>query len=337
MEPVRVGVIGAGIMGGAHAAAIAADPLAVLAGVASLEGADELATRHNAPFATDDWRALLARRDIQVVTVATPDHEHYDVCAAAARAGKHVLVEKPFTIDLAEADRLMEIVRVAGVKAMVNFSHRWMPSYAHAQSAIAAGRIGRPMLAYARKNDTIFVPTKMLRWADRTTPSWFLSCHDIDLVHWFMDAPATEAYATAVNGVLRGRGIATPDAVQAQVRFAHGGVATFEACWIYPDSFPSMTDSFIEMVGTDGVIHLDRKHEQVEIASADRFEWPRTAVMPVIHGVQRGALADAVQHFLACVREDRAPLVTLQSSRHVTAILDAIHRSLDSGRGEAVL
>ena len=151
-----------------------------------------------------------------------------------------------------------------------------------------------------------------------------------------MAAQATEVYATAVWGVLRRRGIETPDAIQAQVRFAGGGVATFEACWIYPNTYPSMTDSFIELVGETGMMHLKRDSEQLELATVSGFEYPRTATGSMIHGEQRGAVADALQHMVSCVLEDRAPLVTLASSRHVTAILDALHRSLASGGAEKV-
>lgn len=333
-----VGIIGAGIMGSLHASAFACDSRVSLRGIASLplEGARELARRHGAPFATDDYTKLLERDDIDLVTIATPDHLHRDICVAAARAGKHFMVEKPLATSLAEVDEMIAAIKASGVKAMTCFNHRWIPAYARAHQEIAAGSIGRPVLAYARKNDRIFVPTKMLGWAASTTPAWFLSCHDIDLVLWFFGGHATEVYATAVWGVLRARGVETPDAIQAQVRFDGGRVATFEACWIYPDTYPSMTDSFIEIVGEKGMMHLQRDHEQVHLATPEAFEYPRGATAMMIHGVQRGAVADSIQAMTTCVIEDREPLVTLESSRHVTAILEALHRSIDSGKAEAV-
>ena len=335
-EMIGVGIIGAGIMGEGHAAAVAIDPRARLVGIASLEGAEKLASQFGAGLATKNYRDLLARSDIQVVIVATPDHAHYEICKAAIEAGKNVLVEKPLTVDLDEADRLIETVRRSGLKLMACFSHRWIPPYWAAHEAVAAGKIGRPVLAYARKNDPIFVPTKMLSWAAGTTPAWFLSSHDIDLVTWYMGDRATEVYATAVWGVLHSRGIETPDAIQAQVRFAKGGVATFESCWIYPNTFPTVTDSFIEVVGEAGVIHLERKDEQLQIATQEAYEWPRTLVRPMIAGRQQGALTEIVHHMIACVRDDKPPLVTLESSREVTAILDAVHRSIASRKPEAV-
>ncbi len=128
-ETIGVGLIGAGIMGGAHAAAVALDPRARFVGVASLEGADEIAARFPGTVATRDYKELLARKDIQVVIVATPDHAHFVICKDAIEAGKNVLVEKPLTVDLGEADRLIEIVKRSGLKLMTCFSHRWIPPY----------------------------------------------------------------------------------------------------------------------------------------------------------------------------------------------------------------
>lgn len=339
-HPLGVGIIGAGIMGRNHAASFRSDRRTRLVGVASvpLESAAALAADYDAPFHCSDYRELLARPDIELVTIATPDHLHSEICAAVAKAGKHFMVEKPLTTSLAEADELIATVRASGVKAMTCFNHRWIPPYARAMSEIERGRLGRPVLAYARKNDRIYVPTEMLSWASSTTPSWFLSSHDIDLVTWFFgpEAKATEVYATAVWGVLRGRGIETPDAVQAQVRFSGGQVATFEACWIYPNTYPSMTDSFIEVVGEKGMLHLPRISDQVEMATEEAFEYPRSSIGMRIHGEQHGAVTDALQHMVTCVLEEREPLVTLESSRHVTAILDAIHRSLESRKPENV-
>jgi predicted dehydrogenase len=331
---IGVAVIGAGIMGNAHAGAVLADARARLIGFASvpIDGARALAAKYGAPVATDDYRELLKRSDVDLVVIATPDHLHTEIAIATARAGKAFLVEKPLATSLAEADRIIEAVNKSGVTAMTNFNHRWIPSYSRARDEIVAGTIGIPRMAYARKNDRIYVPTKMLSWAAGTSTAWFLSSHDIDLVCWFFgEDQATEVFATSVRGVLDRRGINTEDAIQAQVRFASGAVATFESCWIYPDTAPSMTDSFIEVVGTEGVIHLDRTSEQLAIASQRAHEYPRTAIMPIMHGIQYGALSACTSHMIGCVATGAKPLVTLQNSRHVTAIVDAIHRSLASG------
>lgn len=331
--PVRVGIVGTGTMGAAYAADLAEHPCAQVVAVASRTGesARTVAARHGCRV-HPDAAALVADPEVDAVVVATPDHAHADVAVAAARAGKAVLVEKPLTTSAADAHAVVAAVREAGVIASVLFNHRWVPAYAQAHERVRAGDLGDPVVAYARKNDRIFVPTKMIDWADRTTPAWFLSSHDIDLVTWlFADVP-TEVFATTVYGKLRGLGIDTPDAVQAQVRYAGGAVATFESCWVYPDSFPTMVDSFVEVVGSEGVIHLDRKSEQIEIATTDGFTYPRNLLQRKVHGVSGGAVRDCLWHFVECVAAGTEPLVTIESAATTTAVLEALHASARTGR-----
>lgn len=327
-----VGIIGAGIMAQVHAEAVAHHPRARVTAVTSRSGesAERLAARFGAR-AVPSVADMLSDADVDLVCIATPDHTHGDLVVAAAEARKHMIIEKPFTTNVDDADRAVAAVRRSGVKAMVLFNHRWVPAYAQAEQRVRAGDIGAPTLAYARKNDTIEVPTDMIGWAADTTCAWFLSSHDIDLVSWMMQDRAVSAYATAVYGVLRGRGIDTPDGIQAQVRYSRGGVATFESCWIYPNTFPTMTDSFVELIGAEGVIHLDRKAEQIEIATQKTFQYPRNLLVRNVHGEPAGAVRDAIWHLLDCVLHDREPLVTLASSRDVTAILSAIHTSINTG------
>lgn len=338
MQKLRAGIVGAGIMGQAHAAVLAEHPAAEVVAVASRseDSARELAAACGASRVSTDYEQLVNDPEVDLVCVATPDHLHAGVAIAAAQAGKHLIIEKPFTTSLEDADRALEAIRQAGVTAMTLFNHRWVPAYAQTKERMESGQLGDPVMGYARKNDRIFVPTQMLRWAGATTPAWFLSSHDIDLMCWFFDDTAEEVYATAVSQVLRSRGIDTPDAIQAQVRFRRGAVATFEACWTYPDTFPTMTDSFMEVIGTAGVIHLDRKAEQIEVATETEFEYPRNLLRMNVHGRQVGAVPNAIGHVVDCILAGRPPLVTLESSRHVTAILEAIHRSIETRQPERV-
>lgn len=325
---LRVGIIGAGIMGRGHAEVLAAHPDAVVTAVASRTEANarRLADSISTPTQTfSDYRDLLDSGTVDAVSITTPDHLHADVMVAAAQAGVHILVEKPFTTTVADADRAVAAIGKAGVTAMCLFNHRWVPAYAQAKDQI--GRIGAPVVGYARKNDTIFVPTEMIGWAQDTTCAWFLSSHDIDLVSWFFDDTVTEVFATARYGKLRARGIDTPDAMQIQARFSRGAMATFESAWIYPNTFPTTVDSYVTLVGEDGVIQLDRQKENIQIATADSYAYPRNMLQRVVHGVPAGAYRDAIHHFVHCVRSGEQPLITVDSSRHVTAVLEAAHAS----------
>lgn len=338
MEQVRIGIIGLGIMGELYAKIYSAHPLARLVAVSSRRQSrvDEIQAQYHAEAGYTDYLKMLERKDIDAVVVATPDADHFVPARAVLESGKHVLVEKPFTTSIAEADKLNEIAARMGLKIQVAFNHRWLSPYQQAKTAILNGEIGDPLAGYARKNDTIFVSTEYIKWAGKTTPAWFLSSHDIDLVRWFFASEPVEARAWGRKSVLVSRGIPTYDIIQAQVKFANKAFVTFESGWIYPNTFPSIVDSFVEVIGASGHIHIDRKCESMEISTAEKFSYPKGFLNLEVFGRMRGAFPSCLEDFLYAILDDTTPRVTGQDGRQVTATLEAIHRSLESGVTERI-
>ena len=338
-DRVGIGVIGLGIMGEQYVRIYQAHPAARVTAI-STRRADRLAEvgdRHRVKGRHTDFRELLARADVDAVCIATPDHLHHAPARAALEAGKHVLCEKPFTTNLAEADDLLRLTQARPrQKFQVAFNHRWLSSYHQGSVAIRNHDIGRPVAGYARKNDTIYVPTEMITWAADTTPMHFLGAHDIDLMRWYFGEEPATAYARGVKGVLAGRGVETWDVVHAIVSFQGGAVATFEAAWIYPNAFPTLTDSFVEVIGTGGHLHFDRKRESIEMSTTKQFTYPKTFLLADVFGRMRGAFVECLSDFVTAITQDAEPRVTAFDGRQVAAVLDAISRSLASGNPEAV-
>jgi predicted dehydrogenase len=338
-DKVRIGVIGLGIMGEQYARIYHAHPLAVVTAVCnrSRERLDEVGEKYSIKERYTDFAEMIARAPVDAVCVATPDFAHYEPVKTALDAGKHVLCEKPFTTDLREADQLLAFVRSKPqLRLQVAFNHRWLASYHHGYAQIRGGAIGRPLAGYARKNDTIWVSTEMINWAARTTPIHFLGAHDIDLLRWFFASEPVEIHAYGVKEVLVARGIDTYDLIQAQIKFASGAFATIESAWIYPNVFPSIVDSFVEVVGSAGHLHFDRKRESVEMSTEKQFTYPKVFLTSEVFGKLRGAFVDCLSDFLDVIINDTEPKVTAFDGRQVTATLDAVTRSLESGRTEKV-
>ena len=337
--PVRIGIVGLGVMGEQYARIYDAHPHATVTALCGRksERVKLLADKCGVEHRYTDTADMLADAPIDAVVVATPDFAHYEHVRAALEAGKHVLCEKPFTTDLSEADDLLLRSRSrSDLRLQVAFNHRWLASYHHGFAAIRRGAIGRPLAGYARKNDTIHVPTEMLSWAAQTTPMHFLGAHDIDLMRWFFGSEPTEVYALGTRGVLAARGIDTWDLVQAQVKFDSGAFATIESAWIYPNAFPSLVDSFVEVIGSDGHLHFDRKRESIEMSTPDSFTYPKTFLMSEVFGRMRGAFVECLSDFVESIRSGAAPQVGALDGRQVTAVLDAVSRSLASGCVERV-
>lgn len=331
--PVRIGLIGLGIMGELYAKIYSAHSLARLVAVSSRKRSkvDEFSARFAAQGYTD-YREMIEHAELDAVVIATPDHAHYESAHMALSAGKHVLIEKPITTSVHEADALLRLAAKLQLKIQVTFNHRWLPPYYEARTTIQKGDIGTPLAAFARKNDTIYVPTEMISWAAETTPAWFLSSHDIDLVRWFFSSEPVEARAWGRKEVLEAKGISTYDLIHAQVKFANGAIATFESSWIYPNTFPTIVDSFVEVMGTEGHIHLDRKRESIEVSTPRSFTYPKNFISQDIFGRLRGAFPACLEDFLHAVLNDTEPHVTGYDGRQVTAALEAIHASLASDK-----
>lgn len=338
-EKVKIGVIGLGIMGEQYVRIYKAHPLAEVVAICnrSPERLNTIGDKYGITTRYSKVSDLLADKRVDAVCIATPDHAHFEPVKAALEAGKHVLCEKPFTTELSEADELLRISRSRpDQKLQVGFNHRWLSSYNHGFASIRKGDIGRPVAGYARKNDTIWVATEMIDWAAKTTPIHFLGAHDIDLMRWFFASEPVEVRAYGAKGVLQERGIDTYDLVQAQVKFESGAFATIESSWIYPNVFPTIVDSFVEVVGSSGHLHFDRKRESIEMSTEKQFTFPKVFLTAEIFGKLRGAFVECLSDFLESIINNTEPNVTAFDGRQVTAVLDAVSRSLTSGATEKV-
>jgi predicted dehydrogenase len=335
---IKIGVVGTGIMGKNAVMVWQRHPGVEVVAVCdtNLEKARKVAGELGIPKAYGNHRDLLDKESVDAIHVNTPDWAHRDPVIDALRAGKHVLVEKPMTTDLEQADEIVRAVDETGLVLQVSFNHRWLSVYHKVYSDIQAGAIGECLLGFAKKNNPILIPTEWLPWSGNSTSAWFLSSHDMDLMCWWTGAVGVEVYATGAKKVLKARGIDTYDAIQAQVRFNTGFFATFESAWIYSNKSPYLPDSYMEVIGSTGHVFMDRKAEAIEMATEAAYSYPRTFLNYKVFDKWVGAGPACMASFIDAILEQREPFVTARDGRKVTAILDAVHRSLASGKPENV-
>ena len=220
---LAVGILGAGFFGEQHACAIAAVPGLRLTAVCDcdLAQARRLADRHGAA-AGSDWHQLVADAAIDIVVIATPHELHMPMAIAAAQAGKHILLEKPMGRTLAECTAILEAAdrsrRTLLVGQLLHFA---LPSLV-ARQILDAGDLGRPIAGAS---------TLVKLWMEPNRRPWHLDpargggmlmtagIHALDLLVWFMGAPAVTVSATA--GTLM-HAQAADDSAMLLVRFADG-------------------------------------------------------------------------------------------------------------------
>lgn len=335
MNEIRVAVVGAGLLGRRHARVFHEIAGARLVGVAdhSMERANAAAAPAGAP-GFGSMQALLEAVECDAVSIATPDHLHLEPVLAALAAGKHVLVEKPLATSLPDARAMIDRADRGGLVLQVNYSQRWVPEYAWIKEQIEAGAIGRVAMVLSSKQDTIHVPTRMISWAASTSPIWFMSSHDIDLVTWFVNDSVESVQAQERRGILEALGIPVHDGVDALVRFSGGATAALHSSWIHPNTYPVITVDRMTIVGESGVIEFYSRGRQIECygstgGSTLAFTGPQTATE--VDGRLEGAFRTSLLHFLAAVRGGPEPITAAARTLHVVEIQTAILAAASAG------
>jgi predicted dehydrogenase len=339
VKKVGFGLIGTGLWGEMHAKTYASSPHVEFRAVCDLreDRAKEIAEKYGAKDCYSDYRKILERDDISAVSIATPDFAHTEIAVAAAKAGKHILIEKPLATSVEDCEKMLAAVKEAkGIKFMVDFHNRWNPPFVNAKAAIEKGELGKLMLMYVRLNDTIMVPTSMLSWAARSEVVWFVGSHAVDLTRWLFNDEVRRVYAVSRSEVLKEKGIDTPDFYEAILEFKNGGVATVENCWILPDSLPTVIDFKCQIIGSEGAVYMDMSsHRTIQKYTKDDVSYPDVlGSFSTVPGRPMGFTIESIRHFVDCVINDKEPMVTGEDGLAATRIVSAIRES--SRKGEPV-
>jgi 1,5-anhydro-D-fructose reductase (1,5-anhydro-D-mannitol-forming) len=209
---------------------------------------DEYARRNRIADATTSLDSLLSAPDIDAVYISTTNELHRDQTIAAARAGKHVLCEKPLAMSLADAHAMAESCRAAGRVLATNHHLRNAGTHRAMHDAIKAGQIGRPIAA--RVFHAVYLPAHLQGWR-LTDPArgggviLDITVHDIDTLRFVLDDNPAEIVAMAQSAGMAKAGL--EDGVMGAMRFSSGLIAQFH------DAFTiSNAATGFEVHGTEG-------------------------------------------------------------------------------------
>lgn len=335
---VGMGVIGAGLLGSRHARVWAERPDTSLIAVMDVdEGrARKVALDHGARWTTDVTE-MLADPAIQAVSVATPDHAHFGPVMEALKAGCDVLVEKPLAMSVEEARAMVEEARRHQRILQVNLSQRFVEEYQYIKAVIASGILGAVAFVESIRHDRIDVPTEMLAgWAEKSSPVFFLTSHDLDLLRWYLEAEPASAVGFERRTTLVSRGIATHDGLLGLVTFTNGTVAHFHTSWIHSPSYPVISDTYLEVTGSDGVLTYQSRGRRLEIYAEKaqqhiQFEGPGT--VQERQGRLVGAFVDSLASFVGSVKSREQPMTSGVDSLRAIACQVALLESAAQGQG----
>jgi predicted dehydrogenase len=328
---VRVCLVGAGRAGRVHANSLAHHaPGARLAAVVDAVDAnrqavgEEFGIEEAARFASLD--EALACDIFDAVVITTPTFTHKPLAVAAASAGKHVFLEKPMALNLAECDEIAAAAASKGVVLQLGFMRRFDPEFAAASERIEAGEIGRPMMVKSLTHGPGLPPP----WArDLKTSNGLLAevnSHDFDTVRWLMGSDPERVYVEAANFKGPSRGVDTPnfyDNALTSIRFQSGGLGSISG--ICPCDYGY--DGRVEIVGEKGIMQIGELAGQAVIVCTSRDQgliqpiyrtWPERFAWGYIR---------EMEHFVACIAKGVQPKVGAADGRWAVAGVLAGNRS----------
>jgi predicted dehydrogenase len=272
---IRIGVIGGGVFGEIHLQTFTQgqhEGRCELVALADLS--EELLAKRKKQYGVKgytDYREMLAREDLDGVSVVTPDPMHLPMVLEALNAGCHVLVEKPMDVTVEGCSKMIAAARKADRLLEVDFHKRYDPYHIALHDAVEAGRIGKPLYAYACMEDRVEVPLNWWpTWVHKSSPMWFLGAHFIDLFRWVIGRKnGVRVYASGAKYKLVSAGIDTYDCVQAKIDFEEDISLLLDTSWILPNGYAAIVNQSIRVIGTEGAVEIDSENRGAEACFKD--------------------------------------------------------------------
>ena len=354
---VKTAVIGLGTIGAVHVdwyAEIAESELVAVCDIRK-DVVKQFESKYRVKAYTD-YKDLLNDRDVEAVTIAVPHYLHHTMAIEAAKAGKHVAVEKPLCRNLSEAEQMLRAVRKAGVSDLYMENLCFAPSFKLAKDIVDGGGLGEVYLCKARESgDMVFgSPGERDAVEGRTVDSWYFDyektgggilltagCHAVQYVRYvYANAPAQRVFAEIVERVgVPKRGI--EDAALVTIRFRDDKVGEVEASLYATGGF----DDKAEIYGNKGTIFLDMyKRNQISVHSHGGYGNLARSIFLPAPGADRGwsfpipeerfqlGYYHEQRHFLQSILSGKRPTVNFDDGRATLEIILAAYESHRTGK-----
>jgi len=303
---IQTGVIGVGAMGRHHARVYSELDETELVAVADVDPAqvDAMARRYRVRTYTD-YREMLARERLDLVSVVVPSQLHREVALDVIEAGAHLLVEKPIAPTVEDGQAIVEAAARRGVKLTVGHVERFNPAVIELKRRLERGELGRVFAVHARRMGPF--------------PDWVrdvgvvvdLATHDLDIMHWLLGQPVERVHAEIARHIHASH----EDLLSGLLRFADGTIGVLEVNWLTPTKVRELS-----VTGERGMFLVNYLTQELYFYENSRADgdWEALAILT---GVSEGnmvrlsierrePLQVEVASFVEAIRTDTEPLVT---------------------------
>src|SRR5258706_16009480 len=327
MARVGVGLIGSRFVSSIHAEALRACPQAEIRAVASPTAghAKAFADRFAIPHHFTDYAAMLARPEIDMVVVGAPNDRHCQIALDAAAAGKHVVMEKPLCLNLAEADRMIAACAQAGVKLMYAEELCFAPKYVRLKQPVGSGALGRPTLVkQSEKHDG---PHADHFWDVERSGGGVtmdMGCHAIEFFRWMLGRPKVRSVYAQMSTQVHSAKTKGDDNAILLIEFENGVIGLAEESWTKLGGM----DDRAEVHGSKGVAYADLLHgNSIQTYSSTGYDYAVEKAgstqgwsFTIYEEEWNYGFPQEMAHFIDCVQNDKPPLVTGEDGRALLQI-----------------
>jgi myo-inositol 2-dehydrogenase / D-chiro-inositol 1-dehydrogenase len=340
---VRVGLIGSQFISSIHAQSLRLSPQAELWAVASPTAghAQRFAAQHEIPHFFKDYHRMLAMDELDLVVIGAPNDLHCSMTLDCAAAGKHVVVEKPFCLNLADADRMIASCRQANVKLMYAEELCFAPKYVRLKELLTSGALGTAvLLKQSEKHDG---PHADHFWDVERSGGGVtmdMGCHAVEFFRWMLDRPRIVSVYAQMSTSVHGAKTRGDDNAILILEFENGVTALAEESWTKLGGM----DDRAEVHGSHGVAYANLlQGNSILTYSAAGYDYAVEKAgstqgwsFTVYEELWNYGFPQEFAHFVDCVQNDKQPLVTGEDGRAVLEVLCAAYASAGSGRKTAL-
>ena len=343
-HPLRIGLIGAGMIGRKHAAYLKTSPDCDLVAIADpFPGAQAIAAEHGAVCCAD-FEEMMASHELDGVIIAAPNDLHETVGVAAAAHGLPMIVEKPIAASNEAAGRLTAAAERAGVPLLVGHHRRYNPWAQRARALIREGALGRLVGVNAiwcvRKPEAYF--DAAWKKAPGGGPVLINLIHEIDMLR-FLCGEITEIMAMRSNAV---RGFDVEDSAGIVLRFEGGALGTVlmsdtaPSPWTWEQAsgenhpiFPENDENPIRLFGTEATMEFPRLRIWRHDGAVD---WNSPLSVEPVSLPKLDVYTEQLAHFARVIRGEEAPIITGDDASRSLAATLAVIEAADAGMTRAL-
>ena len=336
---VRVGLIGSQFISSIHAESLRRCAGVELFAVASPTGghAEAFAARWGIGHHRRDFRDLLEMPEIDLIVIGAPNDLHCEMTVAAFDAGKHVVVEKPLALSLAEADRMIAAGRRAGRHLMYAEELCFAPKYVRLKALLDSGALGTPtLIKQSEKHDG---PHAAHFWdVDRSGGgvTMDMGCHAVQFFRWLLNGAAITSVYAQMSTQVHGAKTRGDDNALLILEFDNGAICLAEESWTKLGGM----DDRAEVYGSRGVAYADLlRGNSIETYSSIGYDYAVEKAgstigwsFTVYEEAWNYGFPQEMAHFADCVRNGTPPLVTGEDGRAVLEAICAAYESAGTGR-----